>query len=460
MKPIKFGILAVCIALMTACGGGNGEDTTTTDCGVADQNGEIQVVMAYWYLEYPQLKQLVNPELYGTPDEFLQELVSEVDFVPGDPPQEDRYSYVITETEEQQIINAAFVGFGFGFRIVNGDQVQLTQVFGEDAQETEDSPASRAGLNRGHKILEIDGVPVADIIAADPQNAAAAVSNALGPRQIGITRALKVDIPAGEVNVTLVKEDLLFNTVPVYKVLDVNGRSVGYFNFRSFAEPAFLELEAAFDYFNQEGVEDIILDFRYNGGGLLSVANFLGNLLIGSIESGQIFFKVVYNNKQSHYNSTVLFEQENKSLSSLQRLVFITTPNSASASEMVLNTMRSYVSEMAVVGSTSYGKPVGSLGFSICGGLVLRPATFKTVNADDYGDYFDGIAADCVAEDNLNFALGDSQEDSLAAALNFIETGSCPVVPSLKAAAILLMQRTFKEQIKRLDPARLERNFD
>jgi C-terminal processing protease CtpA/Prc len=463
MKPIKLGILAVCIAVLTACGGGNGEDTTdttTTDCRVVDQNGEIQLVMEDWYLKYTQLKLWVNPELFRTPAAFLQELVSVVDFVPGDPQQEDRYSYIITEAEEQQIINAAFVGFGFSFRIVNSDQVQLLQVFGEYAQETENSPASRAGLKRGQKILEIDGVPVADIIAADPHNPVAAVSRALGPRQVGITRVLKVDKAAGQVTVTLVKEDLLFNTVPLYKVFDVNGSPVGYFYFRSFAEPAFTELEAAFGYFIQEGVEDVIVDVRYNGGGLLSVASFLGNLLGGSIESGQIFSKIVYNIKQSHNNETAVFAQESQSLSNLRRLVFITTSNSASASEMVLNAMRSYVAEMAVVGSTSYGKPVGSLGFSICGGLVLRPATFKTVNADDYGDYFDGIAADCVADDDPNFALGDPLEDSLAAALSFIETGSCPVVPSPKAAAIRGMQQAFKDQIRRLDPGRLERNFD
>ena len=70
------------------------------------------------------------------------------------------------------------------------------------------------------------------------------------------------------------------------------------------------------------------------------------------------------------------------------------------------------------------------------------------------------ISADCVADDNPNFALGDESEDSLAAALSFIETGSCPVVPSPKAAAILGMQQTFKDQIRRLKPGRLERNFD
>ena len=83
MKPIKIGILAVCFVLLAACGNGNGEGTSTTDCGVADQNGEIQVFMTAWYLEYFRLKQSVNPELYGTPDEFLRELISEVDFVPG-----------------------------------------------------------------------------------------------------------------------------------------------------------------------------------------------------------------------------------------------------------------------------------------------------------------------------------------------------------------------------------------
>ncbi len=126
---------------------------------------------------------------------------------------------------------------------------------------------------------------------------------------------------------------------------------------------------------------------------------------------------------------------------SLGRIVFITTGATASASEIVINGLEPFV-EVAIVGSTTFGKPVGQLGFAFCE-RVLRPASFQTVNADGEGEFFAGIAPDCEAEDDLSKPLGDPREASMAEALHLLETGTCSTpaatidstAPRAKAAA-------------------------
>ena len=98
-------------------------------------------------------------------------------------------------------------------------------------------------------------------------------------------------------------------------------------------------------------------------------------------------------------------------------------------SELVINALSPHT-VVRLVGSATFGKPVGQSGFPFCDDeLLLRPVTFETVNSLNEGQYFDGLEVDCGATDGLQFALGDPAEPSLATALEFIETGSCgPVV--------------------------------
>jgi hypothetical protein len=117
-------------------------------------------------------------------------------------------------------------------------------------------------------------------------------------------------------------------------------------------------------------------------------------------------------------------------------VVFITTNDSASASEFIINSLRPYLN-VVTVGSATFGKPVGEDGFNVCSD-VLYPITFKIENASGYGDYFAGLPATCAAADDRGHALGDPNEASLATALDYISTGSCPqaaVAPRAAAAA-------------------------
>ena len=124
----------------------------------------------------------------------------------------------------------------------------------------------------------------------------------------------------------------------------------------------------------------------------------------------------------------------------------ITTRGSASASEAIINGLRPYM-DVKVVGDTTYGKPVGQYGFDFCE-KVLYPVAFLVTNARGEADYFDGIPADCAAADDVDHALADPREASLAEALYVVRNGRC----SGTAAAQAEVQARFRERVREIPP--------
>jgi hypothetical protein len=173
-----------------------------------------------------------------------------------------------------------------------------------------------------------------------------------------------------------------------------------------------------------------VVDLRYNSGGLLSVMEVLSNLIGGEITQNQIMYSLEYNANNTSRNESRPFSNLNNS-ADLPRVVIITTGSTASASEMVINALRPFI-EVALIGDTTFGKPVGQLGFVFCE-KILRPVSFRTVNAVGDTDFFDGFPPDCAAADDIDTALGDPAEASFAEALTYLQTGACSAAG--KAAA-------------------------
>jgi hypothetical protein len=204
---------------------------------------------------------------------------------------------------------------------------------------------------------------------------------------------------------------------------------------RNFVEPSVGALDAAFAEFQARGVTDIILDLRYNGGGLIEVSRHLGSLIGGFRTNTRPFVELAHNDKNSFRNRTFRFDDPEQSLD-VPRLVVIATRASASASELVIEGLKPFIT-VTVVGDRTYGKPVGQYGFEFCD-KILFPVSFRSRNAAGETDYFDGIPADCPATDNLDRALGDPAESSLAEALHFLRRGECS--PDSQAAALSLRE--------------------
>lgn len=312
------------------------------------------------------------------------------------------------------------------------------------SESFEGTPALAAGIDRGTEILAIgtstaDLRSVQDILASGGQ---AALSEALGPSDAGVSRTLRFETAAGDTRTeTLTKANYELEPVSSRygaQVIDDGGRQVGYINLRTFISTADPALRAAFDDFRARGITDYIIDFRYNGGGLVSIAELMGDLL-GRGRDNQIFSRTTFRSSKSQLNTTSRISVEPESVAPM-RIAFIGTGSTASASEIVINSFIPFLgADLALVGSNTYGKPVGQIARDReeCDDR-LRIVAFRTENSAGDADYYDGLAdvvdASCQAGDDITFPLGDPRENSVAVALDFLAGRSCTAIAGISAS--------------------------
>jgi C-terminal peptidase prc len=298
-----------------------------------------------------------------------------------------------------------------------------------------DSPASDAGLARGDRIVAVNDRSVQALVESGEINAV------FGPSEAGYGVAISVERDGAEpYAATMTKRVVTIPTVSLTKVFEVDGRRVGYVLFRNFVEPSIAALDQAFDELRAQNVTELVLDLRYNGGGLVSVAQHLASLIGGTRTRGLVLGEYFHNDKNTARNKRILFEEKPNALT-LERLFVIATRSTASASELIVNGLRPFV-PVTIVGGTTYGKPVGQYGFTICD-KILFPVAFTIRNANGQADYFTGIPADCPAADDASRQLGDASESSLAASLELVRTGTCPGAAAATPERRVDRERTF-----------------
>jgi len=399
-------ILPTAILVLGACGGGGGGGggggPPITGCSIAEQNQFVFDLMNDVYYWIDDVPTVINSG-FNSPEEVLEAFR----YVPL-----DRFSGIRDLEEHTALFGASqYIGYGIGLKTIAPDRVLITQAFG-------DGPAAAVGMSRGDEITALNGRPVSDIILSGDS-----IGDAFGDDEIGVLTTIDyIDGASNVLQVTLSKAVVTIETVPLASEFDLPAQKVGYLVFRNFVEPSFEALEVAFARFKAAGVGALILDLRYNGGGLISVAEYLGGLIGGTVTSGQIFTHRVHNANNRSRNETTFFTNETNALD-LDKIVVITTQATASASELVINALRPFA-EVTLIGETTFGKPVGAYQFEFCDKVAV-PIAFSNQNAANEGDYYDGLAPDCVAIDDLDRPLGDVEENALAEALFFVENGRC-----------------------------------
>jgi C-terminal peptidase prc len=347
-------------------------------------------------------------------------------------PIDNSYSYITSAAANDAFYDdSQFIGFGFR-QSTNETDITVLQVY-------DNSPALDAGLSRGDRITHVNGQSVAAMVANGT------VASAFGLTEIGVSADITIVKPSGEQrSARMAKRLVTIPTVSSTRVVEVDGRRVGYLTFQNFVRPSVAALNDAFAALKTAGVTELVLDLRYNGGGLIDVAVHLGSLIGGSRTSGQVMVNYVHNDKIGPLlNKTTRFNQAPEQALNLQRLFVITTRSSASASELIINALRPYM-PVTVIGDTTYGKPVGQYGLNFCE-KVLVPVAFSLKNVNNEGDFFDGIPANCPAADDITHQLGDPAEASYAEALNFIRTGGC----SVRSAETARAQRALRNVVLR-----------
>ncbi len=386
-----------------------------TSCSTTSQNIFVrdQLTAAYYWNQH--LPANVSPANFNSPEDYLEA----VRFRPLD----NTYSYITSAAANNAFYSdSQFIGFGFGQQTTEAD-IRVLQVYDE-------SPALEAGLSRGDRITHVNGRTVAAMVGDG------SIGSAFGPTEVGVSADIVFVKPTGEERTArLVKRLVTIPTVSLTHVVDFEGRKVGYLFFRNFVRPSTAALNDAFAALKSAGATELVLDLRYNGGGLIDVAVQLAGLISGGRTAGQVMINWVHNDRLAPvYDKVTRFNEPPTQALNLQRLIVITTRSSASASELIVNSLRPYM-PVVTIGDTSYGKPVGQYSFNFCD-KVLIPVAFSLRNVNNEGDFFDGIPAICAAPDDITHQLGDPAEASYAEALTFISTGACSARAEAAAHAL------------------------
>jgi len=425
------------LIVATGCGGGGGGSTASApapvapvvdNCAAPGQKDFVKQVADAWYLWYRELAS-VDSDDYATANEYLAALTNPL----VDDGRDPGYSYVTTKAEDEAALSSgAYVGFGFRYDVLAGNRFFLADVL-------QGSPADDAGLARGVEVLAIDmgeGFETINELAERE----ATLEEIFGPIEVDVERLFRVLQSGSERDVVLVKRELTTPPLAVDPLLiERPGLSpVGYLNLRQFISTAEEPLNEAMATFADAGVTDLVVDFRYNGGGLLTVSEQVLNLLGGRIAEGRESFRISHNDKNTTEDETWIFSPLENSLEPL-RIAFVTTEYTASASELVINGLAPEV-ELVLVGRDTRGKAVGQYAFDQEGcDTRLRLVAFELVNGQGQGGYYNGLASTgrftlCAAGDDVTRAFGDPGESSLDAALSWLNAGQCPANTSVSAS--------------------------
>lgn len=403
---------------LVSCGGGGGGSgspgpvqasgypSSPVSCDTAGQRAWLRDYMNDKYFWWDR---------QGTPNEAASSMgayLSSLLFSPT-----DRYSFAqSTSSFTAFFVDGRRTGYGYSLTQTGGGGLSVLYV--EPL-----GPARAAGMKRGDAIVSIDGLSPSAIIASGLPSVSTA----------GVTRSFTVTNPAdGTRSFVALSADYALSPVLSSNVFTTGtGRKVGYLAYNEFISGSASAIAAAIDTFRAQGVQDVILDLRYNGGGSVSVAQNLTYLLGGTALSGQVFARYQYSSKQSANNFVQNFPSTSYTtpLANLSRLLVLTSASTASASELVINSLRPY-KPVITVGRTTFGKPYAFQPIDACG-TTYNAVNLQILNANSQADYASGISANCAAADDLTRALGDPLEGRTAAALSYIQTGSCPPASNL-----------------------------
>lgn len=410
----------VIITALASCGGGNDSQQPIQSgfqaCSVPDQNAVFFEFMQNTYLWYDELPASIDPLAYSNVNAMLDDVRVT----------QDRFSgFTDREEYDNFFVNATFTGFGFSSdQSTDLNAYIVRYVFA-------DSAAEQAGLRRGDRLTNINGLSVAQINADVISN-----ETVFGPDEVGFTIDITFEKPSGEVVTTqMSKIEVSTNTVFATQVFTSNVGEVGYLSFQNgFIEASDAELEASFEQLASANVGELILDLRYNSGGRISVAENLASFIVDNSAIGNVFATLAYNDKNTSRNSTFRFTNKINDLD-LSRVVVLTTPSTCSASELIINGLAPHM-EVVTIGTATCGKPVGQNPDFYCD-QVLSAINFRTVNSLDQGEYFDGLSPSCLVQDAIVADWGSLDDPIYAEAVNYINTGSCSTLAVASARGVV-----------------------
>jgi carboxyl-terminal processing protease len=368
----------------------------------------------------------------------------------------DRFSWIV---DDYVALENSFQGInlstGIEFGLVRYNNVS-TNVFGYVRYVLPNSSAEISGITRGMYFNTVNGTQLTD------RNFRGLLFSDATSVSLGFADYNSGNPTANNTTISLTKTEIQENPIAMDTVIEVDSKKIGYLLYNQFASSYDQELNAAFNTFKAAAVHDLIIDLRYNGGGSTNTAGFLGSMITGQFPD-QVYSKEVWNRKvtnafspedfinnfptrivKTDANNTVVIDEAINSLN-LQRVYFIVTGSSASASELVMNSLNAHI-EVNVIGSKTVGKQVGSITLYDSDNLqrsgenlntkhtyAMQPLVLEIKNKDGInfpngiipGTNFTGIE---LSEDIGDLGtLGEPSEPMLKATLAYIAGNKKPV---------------------------------
>ncbi|MFC4212692.1 S41 family peptidase [Pedobacter lithocola] len=390
-------------------------------------------------------------------------------------------------------VNGTENDFGFSVLYNTTTDIRVKYVY-------PNSPASQQGLTRGSKITAVNGRTSLSYTS----NNLTFLNDALFGTNSSVSLTF-TDLAGVSKSVTVTRATYTVNPILYTGVYTAGTKKVGYIVFNSFTNNASAAINTAFSNFASQGVTELIVDLRYNGGGYVSTATQIINILTPAAQNGNVMYTTYYNTFLQNLTATqrkasILAQQpltddqgklqtftsgvngkyatyadlDYSSTSSdniekfaksgtlnLSRVYFIVTGATASASELTVNSLRP-VMDVKLIGTKTYGKPVGFFPIKIDKVDMYIPE-FETKNQSGTGGYYDGLTVDKEALEDLTKAWGDETETLLAYALLYARNGNFITTPaktgSLSAQSTTLSSKLSAAEIKEVSESLDQNNF-
>lgn len=408
--------------------------------GTSDTQGSVDTEKAFvrsWtdetYLWYQDVRGLpastLNAANYSTPVDYFSALKTPLITASGK--QKDQFHFTY-DTPTWTALSQAGVAYGYGFQIalLSSTPPRSAVVAFTDPN----TPAAAQNIARGATVLTVDGVDMANGADVTTLNAGlfptVAGQHTLVIQDQGATTPRTVTLAAASITQTPVQNA---------HALPAPDADTGYLLFNDHVATAEAELVNAINVLKAANVTDLVLDLRYNGGGYLDIASELAYMIAGPANTtGKFFEREIYNDRNP-FNSTVAdatmdfhTTAQGFSLTSgvalptlgLNRVFVLTSPDTCSASEAIVNGLRGAGVTVNLIGGTTCGKPYGFDPQENCNTTYFA-IQFQGVNNAGFGDYADGFMPTCTAADDFTHALGDPGESQLQVALGLRRTGAC-----------------------------------
>ena len=496
--------LALCTVLLTACGGGGGGGTTMAPVGwtsgvfqsvanfaakcavprsgmdpvthkaypdhagtVLDQNNWLRSWNNDLYLWYGEVVDQ-DPSMFATAATYFDVLKTMATTPSGAPKDKFHFTY---KTSDWEALSQGGVQLGYGAQWVLISAIPPRQTLVAYTEPGSPATTAPANLARGAEVLSVDGV---DLVNDNTKAGIDTLNAGLFPTVTSPSHTFVVrDQPGGPTrSITMTPASITTHPVQNVATIPTATGKAGYVLFNDHLATSEAALVTAFTTLQAAGVNDLFLDIRYNGGGFLDIASEAAYMIAGpGPTAGMTFELTQFNSKHPTIdpitNQTIApvpFEATTQGFSTtagqalptlnLTRVFVFTGPETCSASESIINSLRGVGITVVQIGSTTCGKPYGFYPQDNCGTTYFS-IQFRGVNAANFGDYTDGFSPlnapkptnaalpGCSVGDDFTHALGDPAEARLAAALHYIATpGACPVATGFAKSLVVQQAST------------------